>query len=197
MPRNMGGKTSHLWSQWEAIQESMMQIISISGTASGGRQTKAFSFFPPSRIGLLTPWLAVTLKCHVPTDTLFTSRRWQFCGGSLLGCLCRADREERLQREEGFSPESGGGPSGHFWESICAAAAKAPEKVPQLEQKTQLPSLAMVLQLLLPGPAATWGVARCVLAGLQRQTPEPQVTVRVFHVFGLSSTFFYPASAGK
>jgi len=32
--------------------------------------------------------------------------------------------DERLQREEGFPLESGDDPSGQFWETICAAAAK-------------------------------------------------------------------------
>lgn len=49
-----------------------MQVISISGTASGGSETKAFSIFLPGRMGLLTPWLAVTLKYRIPTDTLFS-----------------------------------------------------------------------------------------------------------------------------
>jgi len=66
-----------------------MQIVSISGTASGGSQTKAFSIFPPCRIGLLTPWTVVTLKYHVPTNTVFSSEE----GGrsveevSLVSCL--------------------------------------------------------------------------------------------------------------
>lgn len=55
----------------------------------------------------------------------------------------------------------------------------------------------LVLHLLLLGPAVSWAVAGGVLAGCQLQTLEPQVTVLEFHVSGLTSTFFFPASAGE
>lgn len=90
MPKNTG----HLWSQWEAVQVSMMLVISISGTASGGSRTKAFSVFPLGGIGLRTPWLVVSLKYHVPTDTIFSPQE----GGSsveevsLVSSLWRGQR---------------------------------------------------------------------------------------------------------
>lgn len=73
---NTGEKTGLLLKSMR--KESMMQVISTSGIASGGSQTKAFSTFPPGRIRLLTPWLAVTQKCHIPADTIFSSQE----GGS-------------------------------------------------------------------------------------------------------------------
>lgn len=60
--------------------------------------------------------------------------------------LCIEGRQKSLQREECFSLESGHGPSGDCW-SVCAAAARGPQEVPQYSRR-QLPSFTAVLQLL-------------------------------------------------
>lgn len=46
-------------------------IIAVSNMTSGRSQKKAFFFFPPGRTGVVPPWLAVTLKFHVPLKVLF------------------------------------------------------------------------------------------------------------------------------
>lgn len=65
--------------------------------------------------------------------------------------------------------------------------SRAEDTIAQFHKGTELPLL---------GPAAARAMVRCVLAGFQLQTSEPQAAAQEFQLFGLSSTFFCPASAG-
>lgn len=195
-----GQNQGHFWSQWEAIQESTMQIVSVSGTASERSHKKTFSFFTPGSIGPLAPELAITLKYQVPTDTFQWKKVAVLWNKSPWLPLYGQDREEWLQREKGFSLRLFLTRRWSFRSLLgvyLCSCSHCTWKGTTIQQKTQLPSFTMVLHLLVLGPAVSWAVAGGVLAGSQLQTPEPQVTVLEFHVSGLTSTFFFPASAGK
>lgn len=157
-------------------------------------EKKAFLFFPPGRIGLQPPWLAITLKYCVPTQSLHLKKMAVLCRKSPWLPLGREGRQKWLQRE-GFSLEF------RAWSfksllGIClCSCSQSTSEGTTTEQKT-IAQFHSSSASSAPGPSCTLRCCEVWVGSFQLQTPEPQGTGQEFCVCGMPSTFLYPAPAG-